>query len=70
MSVRVISAILATALLSGCGLAGTGAATAVNGATAAEEAKSAQKQLDKVQTDLDAAQKKSAETRAAVDADL
>ncbi len=69
MSLRVVLAVFATGLLAGCGLAGTGGAAAVNGAASAEEAKAAHKQLDKVQADLDAAQKKAAEAREAADAD-
>jgi hypothetical protein len=68
MSVRSISAMLAPALLAGCGLAGTGGAVAVNGAAAADDAKAAQKQLEKVKSDVDAAQKKAAERLQAADA--
>ena len=69
MSARLISVVFATGLLTGCGLAGTGASAAVNGAAAAEEAKAARKTLDKVQADVDAAQKKAAEIREAADAE-
>jgi hypothetical protein len=68
MALRLISAMFGAVLLGGCGLAGTGAAAAVNGAAAAEEAKTAQKQLEKVQADVDAAQKKAAERLQAADA--
>ena len=69
MSVRLIPTFCVAVLLAGCGLAGTGGAAAVNGVAAAEEAKTAQKQLDKVQADLDAAQKKAVEKRETADAD-
>jgi hypothetical protein len=65
--VRIAAIILMTALLAGCGVAGTGAATAVGGATSAEEAKAAKKQIESVQADLDAAQKKAAESREAAE---
>jgi hypothetical protein len=68
MSVRLVCAIFTVGLLAGCGLGGAGSAAAVNGQAAAEDAKTARKQLDKVQADLDAAQKKAAETREAADA--
>jgi hypothetical protein len=70
MSVRLISAILVAGLLAACGLGGAGGAAAVNGAAAAEDATAARKQLDKVQVDLDAAQKKAAEMREAAEAGL
>jgi hypothetical protein len=68
MSVRLISAMFSAALLTGCGLAGTGGAATVNGVSAAEEAKAAPKQLERVQGDVDAAQKKAAERLQAADA--
>jgi hypothetical protein len=67
---RLIVPIFAAGLLAGCGLAGTGGAAAVNGVTAAEEAKAAQQTLDKVQADVDAAQKKAAEMRDAAEKSL
>jgi hypothetical protein len=70
MSIRLICAMIVTALLSGCGLGGAGGAAAVNGAAAAEGAKAAPQQLDKVQADLDAAQKKAAEAREAAEASV
>jgi hypothetical protein len=67
MFVRLIVVMIAPGLLVGCGLAGTGGTAAVHGAATAEETKAAGKQLDKVQADVDAAQKKAAEVRQAAD---
>ena len=69
MLVRTVSVVMMLGLLAGCGLAASGGAAAVNGAAAADEAKAAQKQLEKVQADVDAAQKKAAEGRAAAEAE-
>jgi len=67
MSLRLISATILASLLQACG---AGGAAAVNGAAAAEDANAARQQLDKVQADLDAAQKKAAESREAAEAGL
>jgi hypothetical protein len=67
MSARLIFTMFASVVLAGCGVAGTGAVAAVNGASAAEEAKAAARQLEKVQADVDAAQRKAAELREAAD---
>ncbi len=56
-------------LLAGCGLAGTGGAAAIDGATSARQAEAAQQQLDKVRSDLDAAQKTAADARAKAEAE-
>jgi hypothetical protein len=56
---------LATALLlSGCGLADVGASAATEGAAAAEQAKEGKKLEEKVQRDIEAAQKTEADARA------
>ena len=49
-------ALCGCALVSGCGLAETGAAAAAGGASAAEQAKQAKAIEDKVQRDIQAAQ--------------
>jgi hypothetical protein len=63
--VLVLMASVLAAPLSGCGLAETGIAAGAGAASEAQQAKDAQKQIDKVQAEVDAAQKKAAETREA-----
>ena len=63
----VVSVVAVT--LGGCGLAGTGGAAATQGAAAAQQAEDAHRQLDKVRSDLDAAQKSAADARARAEAD-
>ena len=70
MFLRLIFAMFAAGLLQACGLGGAGGAAATTGAAAAEDAKAARQQLDKVQSDVDAAQKKAAEAREAAETDL
>lgn len=69
MNARCVAAVGALLLLCGCGIAGVGGAAAVQGAGSAEEAKAAQQQIEKVQADIDAAQKKAAEMREAAEAE-
>lgn len=64
---RIMSMILAAGLLSGCGLAGVGGAAATGGAANATQAEEGKKQLEKVQADLDAAQKAAADARDAAE---
>ena len=68
MLVSALPAITCTWLLAGCGLADVGATAATTGASAAEQAKQAKEMEDKVQKQLDAAQKAAADQRAATDA--
>jgi len=58
------TAALATLLLSGCGLAETGAVAAAQGETAVEQAKEARKTEEKIQQDIDAANQAAADARA------
>ena len=60
---RPLTLIAAASLLSGCGLAETGIAAGAGAAAEAEQAKAALKQLEKVQADIDAAQKTAADAR-------
>ena len=64
-----LAALTLAVSLSGCGLAGMGGAAATEGAASAQQASAAQQQLDKVRTDLDAAQKAAADTRAKAEAE-
>lgn len=57
-----------SATLSGCGLAATSGAAATNGAAAAAQAEAAHQTLDKVRSDLDAAEKTAADARARAEA--
>jgi major membrane immunogen (membrane-anchored lipoprotein) len=60
---------LATALLlSGCGLADVGASAAAEGTSAAEQVKEGKKLEDKVQRDIEAAQKAETDARAKAEA--
>ncbi len=68
MTVRMVSTVMGSLLLAGCGLAGTGGAAAVSGTTAAEQAKAAEQQMEKIQLDLEAAQKAATDARAAAEA--
>jgi hypothetical protein len=63
----IVSALLATAFLSGCGLAETGAAAATVATSEAEQAKQAKEQEAKFQQKLDEANKTAAEQRAKAD---
>ena len=54
-------------VLAGCGLAGTAASTATGAAAEAEQARQAQQLEQKVQKDVEAAQQKAAEQRAAAE---
>lgn len=56
MKAQFITSLLIAAMLSGCGLAETGATAAAEGKAAAEEAKQGKALEDKVKRDLDAAQ--------------
>ena len=55
---------LVTTLLAGCGLAETGATAVTEAKAAAEEAKQGKELEEKVQRDIDAAQKTEADARA------
>jgi hypothetical protein len=70
MALRLILAMVAAGILQACGLGGAGGAAASGGAAGAEGGKAAQQRLDKVQADLDAAQKKAAEAREAAEASM
>lgn len=56
MMKKILVAGCMAAMLSGCGLAETGAAAAAGGASAAEQAKQAKETEDKVRRDIEAAQ--------------
>jgi hypothetical protein len=62
MKMRSVIPLLAVALLSGCGLAETGATAAADAKAAAEDAKQGKALEDKVRRDLDAAQKKESDS--------
>ena len=65
--IRYLPLALAAALLAGCGLVGTTAATGAGAAASAEEAKQAPQQVEKAQERLDAAQTAAADSRAAAE---
>ena len=60
-------AMLGICMLSGCGLAETGAAAAAGGASAAEQARQAKQTEDKMRQQIDDAEKKGAEAREAAE---
>jgi hypothetical protein len=62
MKTRIVTGLLVVALLSGCGLAETGATTVAEADAAAEQAKQGKALEDKVQRDIAAAQKTEADT--------
>jgi hypothetical protein len=61
MKTQIVTSLLVTALLSGCGLAETGATAAADAKAAAEEAKQGKALEEKVKRDLDAAQQTESE---------
>ncbi len=65
---RIITSMAAVALLSGCGLAETGAAAAAGGASAVEQAREAEKITSRVEADLEAARQQAAEARRTAEA--
>ena len=64
---RTLVAVTAAALLSGCGLAETGAVAAAQGETAAEQAKQSKEMQAKVEKQLEDAQKAAAAQREAAE---
>ena len=65
----VVSAVAATWLLAGCGLAETTAVAASEAATAAEQVKQGKELEEKMQRDIEAAQQATADARAKLDAE-
>ncbi len=66
--IRQLTIIAVAATLAGCGLAETAATGATSAAAAAEQAREGQRQMDKVRTDIDAAQKTADANRVAAEA--
>jgi hypothetical protein len=66
---RMLTVMLMPSMLGGCGLAGTSGAAATAGAAAAEQAGEARDTLDRVESDIEAAQQAAAEARRAAEAD-
>jgi len=69
MKARYLVPALATALLAGCGMAGTSAVAVGQAEAAVEEAKEAEKIKAKVEQDVAAAQQAAAKQLEAVDAE-